>query len=269
MAIQKIRELVLRPSQVTEQIFATLTRKQQQLKTGVERTDFVKFWSNPAAVNQVPTSLADIVAMAENSVTLADVRAVWGIGTATTTIVEQLKGLFYFSESAIAESGNEEADKKKKERKITQLMETAGLIADEFYFLTMQELCCFFRRAKTGMYGQLSWGNAGINVQQLFCAMRDFQRDRKAAYDNLEAQKAQNESLERRAKDYVGTVQNGIEGNYQRACESFEYFLLSYPPLRGSPHAVAWWEFFKQNPSNGNKAILDVLKTQNEHLYQK
>lgn len=223
-----------------------------QLKNGVDKTDFIKVWSNPAAVNQMPTALTDIAAMAENSVTLADVRAVWGTGTATMIVVEQLKGLFYFSEA-----GNKDAD---VQRKVMQLMETAGLIVDEFYFLTMQELCCFMRRAKTGTYGQLSWGNNGINVQQLFCVMREFQRDRKAAYDKLEAERQKNESLERRCKDYVGAIQNGIAGHYDKCEESLDYFLKAFPFLVGSPHACAWWEHFKKDREKALKDIWALTK---------
>ena len=256
MAIVKISELVLLPSQVTEQtkqLPATLTPKQMQLKNGADKTDFIKLWGNPAAVNQMPTALTDIAAMAENSVTLADIRAVWGMGAATTIVEKQLKGLFYFSEA-----GNKDAD---VQRKVMQLMECAALIADEFYFLTMPELCSFFRRAKTGMYGQLSWGNAGINVQQLFCVMREFQRDRKTAYDKLEAERQKNESLERRCKDYVGAILGGIEGHYKKCHENFEYFCKAFPILDGSPHAKNWHEHFKKDKEKAIRDIWNLITT--------
>ena len=218
-----------------------------QLKNGADKTDFIKVWGNPAAVNQMPTALTDIAAMAENSVTLADVRAVWGTGTATMIVVEQLKGLFYFSEAS-----SKDAD---VQRKVMQLMETAGLIVDEFYFLTLPEYCCYIRRVQTGMYGQISWGSNGINTQQLFCTMREFQRDRKTAYDKLEAAKQQAESLERRAKDYAGAIIGGIEGHYKRCHEDFEYFCKAFPILDGSPHAKNWHEHFKKDQE---KAIRDI-----------
>lgn len=223
-----------------------------QLKDGVDKTDFIKVWSSPAAVNQMPTALTDIAAMADNSVTLADIRAVWGIGTATTIVVEQLKGLFYFSEA-----NYKDAD---VQRKVMQLMQTAGLIVDEFYFLKIQELCCFFRRVKTGMYGQLSWKNNGVNVQQLFCLMREFQRDRKTAYDKIEAERQKNKSLERRCTDYVGAIQNGISGHYDKCEESFDYFKRAFPFLVGSPHASAWWNHFKKDRDKALKDIWALAK---------
>ncbi len=218
-----------------------------QLKNGADKTDFIKVWGNPAAVNQMPTALTDIAAMAENSVTLADIRAIWGMGAATTIVEKQLKGLFYFSEAS-----SKDAD---VQRKVTQLMECAALIADEFYFLTLPEFCCYIRRVQTGMYGQISWGSNGINTQQLFCTMREFQRDRKTAYDKLEAAKQQAESLERRAADYVGAIQNGIAGHYQKCHENFEYFCKAFPILDGSPHAKNWHEHFKKDQE---KAIRDI-----------
>ena len=222
------------------------------LQRGVKREDFLKEWKDTAVVNTMPTALTDIAAMAEQSVTLADVKAVWGFENAMLIVFEQLKGLFYFSESK-----NEDADKK---RKCSQLLDTAGLIVDEFYFLTLPEFCCYIRRVQTGMYGQISWGSNGINTQQLFCTMREFQRDRKTAYDKLEAAKQQAESLERRAAGYVGAVQDGIAGHYKRCHEDFEYFCQAFPILLGGEHARAWWEYFKKDQ---NKAISDLfnLKT--------
>ena len=220
-----------------------------QLKNGADKTDFIKVWGNPAAVNQMPTALTDIAAMAENSVTLADIRAVWGMGAATTIVEKQLKGLFYFSEAS-----SKDAD---VQRKVMQLMETAGLIVDEFYFLTLPEFCCYIRRVQTGMYGQISWGSNGINTQQLFCTMREFQRDRKIAYDKLESEKQKNESLERRAKDYVGAVQNGIAGHYAKCQVALAYFCESWPVLKqaGKEHQKRWWEEFKTNQEEAIKCL--------------
>lgn len=227
-----------------------------QLKNGADKTDFIKVWGSPSAINQVPTVLSDVVAMVDKSVTLADIRAVWGMGAATTIVEKQLKGLFYFSEAS-----SKDAD---VQRKVTQLMETAGLIVDEFYFLTMQELCCFIRRAKTGTYGQLSWGNNGINVQQLFCVMREFQRDRKTAYDKLEAERQKNESLERRCKDYAGLIIGGIEGHYKRCHENYEYFVSSFPFLQSlsTDRKRILWGRFKENREDALKTIWCIHESQ-------
>lgn len=230
-----------------------LTQKQQLLKNGANKTDFINAWSNPAAINQVPTILSDVVAMAEDSVTLADVRAVWRPGAATTIVVNQLKGLFYFSEA-----GSEDAD---VQRKVTQLMETAGLIVDEFYYLTIPELCCFFRRVKTGMYGQISWGSLGINVQQLFSVMREFLRDRETAYQKLESQKAQAANWGT-IKDKAGIMLTGIEDAYKQAEESFEVFCEMFPIFQGSEHAKAWWEYFKKDRGKALKDIWSLQKKQ-------
>lgn len=216
------------------------------MKNGADKTAFLDAWSNSAALNQIPTVLSDVVAMAEQSVSLADVRAVWGAGTATSIVLNQLKGLFYFSEAS-----SKDAD---VQRKVTQLMETAALIVDEFYFLTMPELCSFFRRVKTGMYGQISWGSLGINVQQLFSVMREFLRDRGATYQKLETQKllaAQWGTI----KDKAGIMLAGIEEAYKQAEESFEAFCEIFPMFQGSKHGKAWWEYFKKDRG---KALKDI-----------
>lgn len=252
--LQKISQLVLLPSQVqeqTKQLPATLTPKQMQLKNGADKTAFLEAWSNPSAINQVPTVLSDVVAMSEQSVTLADIRSVWGAGAATMIVVNQLKGLFYFSEA-----GNKDAD---VQRKVNQLMETAALIVDEFYFLTMPELCSFFRRVKTGMYGQISWGSLGINVQQLFSVMREFIIDRGTAYQKLETQKIMAAEWGT-IKDKAGIMLAGIEEAYKQAEENFEAFCEMFPIFQGSEHAKAWWEYFKKDRGKALKDIWNLTK---------
>ena len=257
--LQKISQLVLLPSQVQEQtkpVPAELTQKQISLKSGANKTDFINAWGSSSAINQVPTVLSDVVAMAEQSVTLADVRAVWKVDTAVEIVAKQLGGLFYFSEAS-----SKDAD---VQRKVTQLMDSAALIVDEFYFLTMPELCSFFRRVKTGMYGQISWGSLGINVQQLFSVMREFQRDRKTAYDKLEAERQKNESLERRCKDYAGAVIGGIEGHYQKCDEDFYYFVSSFPFLQDltTDRKRILWGRFKENREDALKTIWGIHENQ-------
>ena len=141
-------------------------------------------------------------------------------------------------------------------------MECAALIVDEFYFLTMPELCSFWRRVRTGMYGQISWGSLGINVQQLFCVMREFQRDRKAAYDKLEAERQKNESLERRCKDYAGI--GGIENHYQKCDEDFYYFVSSFPFLQDltTDRKRILWGRFKENREDALKTIWGIHENQ-------
>lgn len=228
-----------------------LTQKQISLKSGANETDFINAWGSPSAINQVPTALSDVVAMAEKSVTLADVRTVWGVDTAVKIVVKQLGGLFYFSEAS-----SKDAD---AQRKVTQLMECAALIVDEFYFLTMPELCSFFRRVKTGMYGQISWGSLGINVQQLFSVMREFIIDRGTAYQKLETQKIMATEWGT-IKDKAGIMLAGIEEAYKQAEENFEAFCEMFPIFQGSEHAKAWWEYFKKDRGKALKDIWNLTK---------
>ena len=62
MAIVKISELVLRPSQVTKQLPATLTSKQMQLKDGAEKENFkgeLKVVSSFKEAMTILTEIAD------------------------------------------------------------------------------------------------------------------------------------------------------------------------------------------------------------------
>lgn len=140
-----------------------------------------------------------------------------------------------------------------------QAEETALVILSGYYYLNLAELALFFHRLKCGELGQVVWGQK-INNQAIMCALHDFAAERRQKIDRIEAEKAQAESLERRAKDYAGAVIGGIEGHYKRCHEDFEYFCQAFPILLGGEHAREWWKYFKKDQ---NKAISDLfnLKT--------
>lgn len=140
-----------------------------------------------------------------------------------------------------------------------QTEETALVILSGYYYLNLAELALFFHRLKCGELGQVVWGQK-INNQAIMCALHDFAAERRQKIDRIEAEKAQAESLERRAAGYVGAIQNGIAGHYDKCEESLDYFLKAFPFLVGSPHACAWWEHFKKDREKALKDIWALTK---------
>lgn len=201
-------------------------------------------WSGTGAqIAAGQMALSEIV-QREDLPTLADVNRVHGNIASIAIIAEHLISVVRFAGVDLTQD---------------QAKETALVILSGYYYLNLAELALFFHRLKCGELGQVVWGQK-INNQAIMCALHDFAAERRQKIDRLEAEKVQAESLERRAKDYAGSVIGGIEGHYKRCREDFDYFCQAFPILLGGEHARAWWEHFKKDQ---NKAISDLfnLKT--------
>ena len=189
-------------------------------------------------------ALSDIV-QREDIPTLADVNRVHGNEASLEIIAKHLMSVCLFAGVGLTEE---------------QAQETALVILTGYYYLNLAELAMFFHRLKCGeLGGQFVWGQR-INNNAIMCALHDFATERRQKIDRIIAEQAQAESLERRAADYVGAIQNGIAGHYDKCEESLDYFLKAFPFLVGSPHACAWWEHFKKDREKALKDIWALTK---------
>lgn len=245
--ITKISDLLRRqaqalPDKVQENPVA-LTPTQTSLGLQTSQSVVSNWAGTGAQLIAGQMTLSDIV-KCEDIPTLADVNRVHGNKTSLKIISTHLITVAHFAGIALTEEQGEQ---------------TALVILSGYYYLNLAELALFFHRLKCGELGQVVWGQK-INNQAIMCALHDFAAERRQKIDRIEAEKAQAESLERRAKDYAGAVIGGIEGHYKRCREDFEYFCQAFPILLGGEHARAWWEHFKKDQ---NKAISDLfnLKT--------
>lgn len=196
-------------------------------------------WSGTSAqIAAGQLALSDIVAR-EDIPTLADVNRVHGNIASLAIIAEHLISVVRFAGVELTQD---------------QAKETALVILSGYFHLNLAELAMFFHRLKCGELGQVVFGKK-INNQAIMVALHDFAAERRQKIDRLEAQKAQDESLERRCKDYVGALEHGIESHYKKCDEDFNYFLQSFPFLVGSPHACNWWKYFKKDRE---KALKDI-----------
>ena len=78
------------------------------------------------------------------------------------------------------------------------------------------------------------------------CALHDFANERRRKISQIQDAAKQDESLARRDADYLGPVQLGIESHYAKLYESFDYYVASYPYLKDSEHAKAWWNVYRK-----------------------
>lgn len=192
-------------------------------------------------------ALSDIV-QREDIPTLADTNRVHGNKASLEIIAKHLMSVCLFAGVGLTEE---------------QAQETALVILTGYYYLNLAELALFFHRLKCGELGQFVWGQK-INNQAIMVALHDFAAERRQKIDRLEAEKAQAESLERRAAGYVGAVQNGIEGHYQKCDEDFDYFVSSFPFLQDltTDRKRILWGRFKENREDALKTIWGIHENQ-------
>lgn len=188
-------------------------------------------------------TLSDIL-KCEDIPTLADVNRVHGNKTSIKIISTHLITVAHFAGIALTEEQGEQ---------------TALVILSGYYYLNLAELALFFHNLKSGYYNQFVYGKI-INNNAIMVALHDFADERRRKIDRIIAEQAQADSLGRRAADYVGAIQHGITGHYDKCEESLDYFLKAFPFLVGSPHACAWWGHFKKNREKALKDIWALTK---------
>lgn len=205
-------------------------------------------WSGTSAqIAAGQLALSDIV-QREDIPTLADVNRMHGNIASLTIIAEHLISVVRFAGVEMTQD---------------QAKETALVILSGYYHLNLAELAMFFHRLKCGELGQVVFGKK-INNQAIMCALHNFAAERRQKIDRIEAEKAQAESLERRAKNYACAVIGGIEGHYQKCDEDFYYFVSSFPFLQDltTDRKRILWGRFKENREDALKTIWGIHENQ-------
>ena len=195
----------------------------------------VKEWSGTLAQINVKQDLS-IIASAKNIPTLADVTKAYNNATAITIIANHLQSLCSFGDTVVKED---------------QFIDTALLIATEYYYLNLSELCLFFRRCKLGKYGQLVWGTK-LNIQQVMSALYQFSRDRVEAITKRET-----EELNAKPKVPIASkmifIQQGLSGLKalkEKASTDYNAFRELYPRLPNDKRPEEYWKAWKVDEKN-------------------
>lgn len=187
-------------------------------------------WSGTGAqVAAGQMALSEIV-QREDIPTLADVNRVHGNLASVKIIAEHLISVVRFAGVNLTKD---------------QSKETALVILSGYYYLNLAELALFFHRLKCGELGQVVYGKK-INNQAIMCALHDFASERRQKIDRIIAEQDQAEVLARRDTDCLGPIQMGVEEHYAKCYESLEYYLATYPYLRDSEYAEAYWNTYRK-----------------------
>ena len=208
---------------------------QQELRRSSTASQLVEEWGGAIAQINMKEDLMQI-AGANNIPSLVDVSRSFGNKTAINIISSHLKSLCQFGDTEVS---------------LTQFVDTAMLIATEYYYLNLSELCLFFRRCKLGVYGQVVWGSK-LNIQQVMSALYQFSRDRVEAITKRES-----EQLQQQPKIPMATrivfIHQGIDRVRKlnaKAKQDYSAFRQLFPKLPADKEPMEYWELWKRDEKN-------------------
>ena len=205
------------------------------MKRSLTQSQLVREWSGTIAQINVKQNLL-VIAGAKNIPTLADVTRAYDNTTAITIIANHLQSLCNFGDTEVKQD---------------QFLDTALLIATEYYYLNLSELCLFFRRCKLGNYGQLVWG-AKLNIQQVMSALYQFSRDRVEAITKKEIEE-QNAKPKVPMASRMVFIQQGLselKALKEKALTDYNAFRELYPRLPEDMRPEEYWEAWKVDEKN-------------------
>ena len=210
----------------------------------------VREWSGTIAQINVKQNLL-VIAGAKNIPTLADVTRAYDNTTAITIIANHLQSLCNFGDTEVKQD---------------QFLDTALLIATEYYYLNLSELCLFFRRCKLGNYGQLVWG-AKLNIQQVMSALYQFSRDRVEAITKKEIEE-QNAKPKVPMASRMVFIQQGLselKALKEKALTDYNAFRELYPKLPEDMRPEEYWSAWKVDERNVGMKLCEVNIKDNEY----
>ena len=228
-----------------------MTVRQISLKNGSTATRMVADWG-ASSQNKCDCDLRQIAAN-KDIPSVADVNVVYGNAVMVAIVSDHLRGLLRYvgiDVSAQALQSNQIL--------AMQILDTANIIASNYYFLNLMELALFFREVKSGKRGQVIWGNK-LNTQELMVRLSEFVSDRACAIDKNEME----EKKEREQRGFTNIKQagaaitdgvNGWRKMLEEAKTNYNQFLQMFPKFPQSIAPVVWY-----NAWLGNTEALEIV----------
>lgn len=228
-----------------------MTVRQISLKNGSTANRMVADWG-ASSQNKCDCDLRQIAAN-KDIPSIADVNVVYGNAVMVAIVSDHLRGLLRYvgiDVSAQALQSNQIL--------AMQILDTANIIASNYYFLNLMELALFFREVKSGKRGQVIWGNK-LNTQELMVRLSEFVSDRACAIDKNEME----EKKEREQRGFTNIKQagaaitdgvNGWRKMLEEAKTNYNQFLQMFPKFPQSIAPVVWY-----NAWLGNTEALEIV----------
>ena len=204
-----------------------------------------------SAQNKCDCSLRQIAAH-KDIPSVADVNVVYGNAVMVAIVSDHLRGILRYVGIDVSTNALQS-----NQILAMQILDTANIIASNYYFLNLMELALFFREIKSGKRGQVIWGNK-LNTQELMVRLSEFVSDRAAAIskNELEAKKEQEEKGFTNIKQAGSAITEGLNGwrrMLEEAKTNYDRFLQMFPKFPSHP-PMCWY-----NAWLGDKAALSSV----------
>ncbi len=247
-----------------------MTALQISLKNGSTSTRMVADWG-ASAQNKCDCSLRQIAAH-KGIPSVADVNVVYGNAVMVAIVSDHLRGVLRYVGIDVSTTALQS-----NQILAMQILDTANIIASNYYFLNLMELALFFREIKSGKRGQVIWGNK-LNTQELMVRLSEFVSDRAAAIikNELEAKKEQEEKGFTNIKQAGAAITEGLNGwrrMLEEAKTNYDRFLQMFPKFPKDIAPMCWYNAWlgdtcalelcfgnmKDVPENYEDAIIKLL----------
>lgn len=247
-----------------------MTALQISLKNGSTSTRMVADWG-ASAQNKCDCSLRQIAAH-KDIPSVADVNVVYGNAVMVTIVSDHLRGILRYVGIDVSPNALQS-----NQILAMQILDTANIIAFNYYFLNLMEIALFFREIKSGKRGQVVWGNK-LNTQELMVRLSEFVSDRAAAIskNELEAKKEQEEKGFTNIKQAGAAITESLNGwrrMLEEAKTNYDRFLQTFPKFPKDIAPMCWYSAWlgdtcalelcfgnmKDVPENYEDAIIKLL----------
>ena len=215
-----------------------MTVRQRILKNGSTNTRMVADWGS-SSQNKCEYSLQQI-ANHKDIPSIADVNVVYGNAMMVAIVSDHIRGILRYvgvDVSAAALQTNQTL--------AMQILDTANIIASNYYYLNLMELALFFREVKSGKRGQVVWGSK-LNTQELMVRLSDFVSDRRVAIEKneMEAKKEQEKKGFSTIKQAGAAITDGVNGwrkMLKEAKSNYDRFLQMFPKFPDTLTPTGWY----------------------------
>ena len=171
---------------------------------------------------------------------IADVNVVYGNAMMVAIVSDHIRGILRYvgvDVSAAALQTNQTL--------AMQILDTANIIASNYYYLNLMELALFFREVKSGKRGQVVWGSK-LNTQELMVRLSDFVSDRRVAIEKneMEAKKEQEKKGFSTIKQAGAAITDGVNGwrkMLKEAKSNYDRFLQMFPKFPDTLTPTGWY----------------------------
>lgn len=240
-----------------------MTVRQISLKNGSTSIRMVADWGS-SAQNKCDVSLRQI-ANHKDIPSVADVNVVYGNAVMVSIISDHIRGILRYVGVDVSTNALQN-----NQTLAMQILDTANIIASNYYYLNLMEIALFFREVKSGKRGQVVWGNK-LNTQELMVRLSEFVSDRAIAIEKneMEERKEREQRGFTNIKQAGAAITSGVDGwrkMLEEAKSNYERFLQMFPKFPDTLTPIGWYNAWLGEHDSLSKVFVGTIPDNYEDL---